>query len=361
MSFSFGAAATTPAAPAAGGAGGFSFGATTAASTTPAAPAAGGAGGFSFGASTGASGGFGSPGGFGAAKPAALGGGLGGSTFSLTPNPQALLGGGLLGGAGQQLLQGPPTTPQDIKYNEVLGNLRDVLSAYAAAVPPSMPGYPPTENKKCRFKAVVYTEAKTGGQTTAFPSRPPHVDEKAWRASEGRLMAHDLTWDLHPSLKLGAETLAKWTANQEKKSSEVLAILAKASDVCLARGDASNLALERVDRIRRRHALQSERLVDLMVKLEVLENLGVAVNPEEQLLHARLANLVHGAKRRAAAVQELRAAHAASPAALQPLDPQDQAKLFGALEQQRRGLDRLGQVLGKDRRDLGIMAAAHRG
>jgi hypothetical protein len=226
-------------------------------------------------------------------------------------------------------------------------------------------------NDACSFRSLIYTEAKrSSGALVAFPSRPMQTSSETWKACVNRLVEHDLTDQLHPEVCVGAETLANYTESINNKANELKEMISVSNQISRKRNGVTLVSKERMEKIRNKHEKLTLKLLDVMIKLHVVQNMEIPLQSAERDLYQKISHLQDKTRMSTTMVHDLRAEIAANNGGntiynngvggyggskMQELDQTELNVLKQSLLQQRYGLDKLCSVLNKDYRDIQIM------
>lgn len=360
----FGAPATAPA--------GGLFGATPAPAPAP--------GGGLFGAPAPAAGGlFGAP-----AAPAPAAGGLFGAPaapttgYGAAPAPA-------YGGYGMQQPQQQAANPHQAalhahqsasqrqeaaRIEEAIYNLHSKYSPSAANPMNTALASNNTPSSLCAFTAILYDplppQHRTQGHL-AMP-KPPHISNQVWNEALAR---NPDPKELAPVPLVGAPALHSRIVSQQEKANALSSHAKKLRETLQFLEKAARCSKDSVKHSNSEQEALRRRLLEIMRKVEIVRCMGqptqrAEVDAQQRLgeitrqaniVGTSLADLEERGKRQARAWR-MRGATVESPhleVGSVPLQEEDKKALFNVLNDQRLGMERLGHIVKRDVRDVGIL------
>ncbi|KAL9180591.1 hypothetical protein ACHAXT_011044 [Thalassiosira profunda] len=222
----------------------------------------------------------------------------------------------------------------------------------------------------CAFTAVLYDpllpEHRAQGHLSV--PKPPHISNQVWNEALAR---NPDPKELAPVALVGAPALHSRIVAQQEKANALAAHAKKLRETLEFLEKAARSSREAIQHSDAEQEALRRRLLEVMRKVEIVRCQGQAIQPAEVEAQKRLGEIVKQvnalgkslsdleergrqqarAWRMRGATMDSRRAEMGAP----PLREEDKTALFHVLNDQRMGMERLGHIVNRDVRDVGII------
>lgn len=236
-----------------------------------------------------------------------------------------------------------------------------------------------TPSSLCAFTAILYdalppehrSHSQGGGGHLSVP-KPPHISNSVWNEALAR---NPDTNELMPTPLVGAPALHSRIVSQQDKANALAEHAKKLRETLQFLEKAAKSSQESITHSNSEQEILRRRLLEIMRKVEIIRCMNQPTQSAEVQSQQRLNEIIkqvtlvdkalidleergkHQARawRMRGATIESQRQHVTTTTVEDPLQTEDKVALFNVLNDQRLGMERLGNIVNKDVRDASIL------
>ncbi|KAL7538562.1 hypothetical protein ACHAXR_008635 [Thalassiosira sp. AJA248-18] len=227
-----------------------------------------------------------------------------------------------------------------------------------------------TPSSLCAFTAILYDPLPPQHREQGHLSvpKPPHISNQVWNEALARTPSKELV----PVPLVGAPALHSRIVSQQEKANALAAHAKKLRETLQFLEKAARSSKDAIKHSNSEQEVLRRRLLEIMRKVEIVRCMGQPTQRAEVDAQHRLGEIMNQVNvvgksladleergREQARAWRMRGATMKSQHSddigSAPLQEEDKAALFDVLNNQRLGMERLGNIVRRDVRDVGIL------